>query len=243
VISVLLVAGLGTAFVVKGFLNGRLSLNHPSVEQFPVRGIDVSHYQGTIDWARVRADGVDFAYVKATEGGDFTDPAFTILSEGARRAGVRVGAYHYFTFCTGGAAQARQFLAVTGGPKQGDLPPVVDLEFGGNCSRVLTPAELDREYAAFEAPVRAAFGRSPVLYVTTDIMTRYLAGAEQRGSALAARSLWIRNIVRGPGGGCERWSIWQYTNRGQVDGVAEAVDLDVYCGTRQAFEQDFAPTR
>lgn len=93
-----------------------------------MRGIDVSHHQGDIDWQRVAADDVAFAIIKATEGGDHIDDAFaTNLSE-ARAAGLVVGAYHFFTFCRPGADQAKNFLAVVprGEPM---LPPVVDIEF------------------------------------------------------------------------------------------------------------------
>ena len=202
-----------------------------------MRGIDVSHYQGDVDWNRVRAAGIDFAYIKATEGGDFTDPGYHALVSGARAAGMRIGFYHYFTFCTDGAAQARQFLSVTSGPRPGDLPPVVDLEFGGNCSRVPTTDELDRQFAAFEEPVRKVYGRSPMLYLTADFAARYLDTSLNPAASLRGKERWVRNILTEPKGGCGRWSFWQYANRGWVDGIQKPVDLDAFCGTRDAFER------
>jgi lysozyme len=218
---------------------GILHLPYPTRDSLPIHGVDVSHYQGRVNWDRIRAAGFEFAFVKASEGQTYSDPEFERLATGARRAGLRVGAYHYFTFCTDGAAQARQFLAATGGPVPGDLPPVVDLEFGGNCSRRPSPADLDGQYAAFEAIVRSAYGRSPVLYVTKEFNDRYLTGASARNSALAGRQLWIRSLVGRPAGGCERWTFWQYADRGRVDGVPGAVDLNAYCGNRRSFVRDF----
>jgi lysozyme len=220
-----------------GLRNGVLHLPYPSREDFPVQGIDVSNHQGSIDWARVRVAGYRFAYIKASEGKTFTDPDFATFAAGARAAGLRVGAYHYFTLCTPGADQARRFVAASGGPMPGDLPPVVDLEFGGNCSHRPSQADFDREYAAFDAAVTAAFGRPPVLYLTSDFAARYVDGAQRRGAVQADRQTWLRKILGRPSGGCESWTFWQYSARGRVDGVDGPVDLDAYCGDEASFER------
>ena len=78
----------------------------PDRGKYPVRGIDVSHHQGPIDWQRVAADDVAFAVIKATEGGDHVDDAFATNLREARAAGLAVGAYHFFTFCRPGGDQA-----------------------------------------------------------------------------------------------------------------------------------------
>lgn len=218
-----------------GLWTGILHLPYPSRSQYPVRGIDVSNHQGAIDWERVRAAGISFAYVKASEGRTFTDPDFAAFASGARRAGLRVGAYHYFTLCSPGGAQAERFIAASGGPVPGDLPPVVDLEFGGNCAHRPTVADFDREYAAFDAAVTAAFGHPPVLYLTSDFADQYLDGARRRGAAQAGRQQWVRETLGRPGGGCVRWTFWQYSARGRVDGVDGPVDLDIYCGDERSF--------
>ncbi|HEV7717761.1 MAG TPA: GH25 family lysozyme, partial [Arsenicitalea sp.] len=104
----------------------------PDRLKYPVRGIDVSHHQGKIDWPGVAVTGVSFAYIKASEGGDHVDTAFGPNWSGARSVGITVGAYHFFTLCRPGAEQAANFLRVL--PlDQPMLPPVIDLEFGGNC--------------------------------------------------------------------------------------------------------------
>jgi lysozyme len=238
-VAAVAVLAVGAGLVGWGVWTGRLRVNHPSASEFPVRGIDVSSYQGRIDWGQLRGEGLDFVYVKATEGGDFTDPAYAGNVAGARAAGLRVGAYHFFTFCRDGAEQARHALAVIGRDGDADLPLVVDLEFGGNCSRTPSAEELDRQFAAFQAVVRGTLRRAPVLYVTQDFADRYLAGAAGRGSPLAGHRLWVRSVVGGPGGRCDRWAFWQYANRGQARGVHGPVDLNVYCGDRATWAREF----
>lgn len=77
--------------------------------QYRVRGIDVSHHHGEIDWAQVAQSGVAFVSVKASEGGELSDPRFLANVTGARAAGLKVGAYHFFTFCRPGEDQAKTF--------------------------------------------------------------------------------------------------------------------------------------
>src|SRR5262245_49797633 len=89
------------------------------------RGVDVSHYDGTIDWAKVKAAGIDFAFMKATENLNFVDPTFATNWTNAGTAGVIRGAYHFFRASVDGAKQAEFFVQTTGLPEPGDLPPVI----------------------------------------------------------------------------------------------------------------------
>src|SRR5437899_1806639 len=96
-------------------------------------GIDVSNYQGAINWGRVASGDIAFAYIKATEGSTYIDPRFTENWNGAAAAGLQRGAYHFFTFCSSGQDQAVNYLHVV--PVEADaLPPAIDLELSGNCS-------------------------------------------------------------------------------------------------------------
>jgi len=190
----------------------------PDRDRYPVRGIDVSHHQGAIDWPRVARDDVAFVYMKATEGGDHRDRAFARNWREARAAGLAVGAYHFFTFCRPGADQAKNFLAVV--PVEPDaLPPAVDLEFGGNCGKTPDAKTMRAELDAFLAPVERAYGRPVVLYVTTEFLAAY-------ADALPPRALWRRSILREPDDSAP-WRLWQYHNRGRVEGIVGPVDLNV----------------
>jgi lysozyme len=198
----------------------------PDRDRYPIRGIDVSHHQGVIDWKKVAGDDVAFAYLKATEGGDFRDRAFVRNWRDARGAGISVGAYHFFTFCRPGTDQAANFLAVV--PVEADaLPPAVDLEFGGNCGRTPDAATMRRELDAFLAPVERAYGKPALLYVTPEFLDAY-------SKQLPTRALWRRSILRKPDDAAP-WRIWQYHNRGRVDGIAGPVDLNVFVDDADAF--------
>lgn len=185
-------------------------------------GIDVSAHQGGIDWAAVARDGVSAAYVKATEGASWRDPRFTANWHEARTAGLRVGAYHYFTLCSDGQAQAANLLGVlaavhdTGGPPP--MAPVVDLEFGGNCSRRPPHDEVLAHLRTFIDRVEASTQQQVVMYVLPEFEDRYPLTPE------LDRPRWVRRLAWRPS---QPWTWWQVNNRALVDGVAGPVDLDV----------------
>lgn len=128
----LILPGLAAAAAIAAaaglWMIGVLHAPAPDASRYPVRGIDVSHHQGLITWGRLPRQGVRFAYIKASEGGDLRDPMFRAAARQAHEAGLAVGAYHYFTLCRPGAVQAANFIdAIAEAPT--DLPPAVDLEF------------------------------------------------------------------------------------------------------------------
>lgn len=198
----------------------------PDRSAYPLRGIDVSHHQGDIDWGRVAADDVSFVVMKATEGGDHVDRKFAFNLAAARQARLKVGAYHFFTFCRPGADQAANFLRIV--PADDDLlPPVVDIEFGGNCPDRPSPDRFATELKAFLDPVEQAFGKPAIVYVIGDAIDMY-------GSVIPERRLWVRSLAYHPGH--EDWIYWQYHNSGSVDGITGPVDLNVLQGGEDALE-------
>lgn len=217
-----------------GLQRGWWRLTHPDRLRFPVWGLDVSHHQGQIDWPAVASEPhLAFAYIKATEGGDWTDPRFEENWREARRAGFRVGAYHFFTFCRPPLDQARHFLAIL--PREaGMLPPAIDLEFGGNCSRTPDAPSLRKDLADWLHAVEDAIGARPVIYVTAEAYEAFLDGSD-----FADRyPIWIRDIwaePRLPDGAT--WTFWQFANRARVRGIDTFVDLNVFAGSRESFGQ------
>ena len=109
----------------------------------------------------------------------------------ARAAGLAVGAYHFFTFCRPGADQAKNFISVVP-HDQPLLPPVVDIEFGGNCPQRPSPEQLNAELQAFLGPVEAAFGKTAIVYLTDEAEAAY-------AGQIAARQLWLRSLADGAG--------------------------------------------
>lgn len=220
------VSVLGALLVVVALL--ALSLEYgrrPAADAFAVRGIDVSHHQGEIDWVRVGAHGVNFAFIKATEGRDHQDRRFRENWDAAAVAGVVRGAYHYFTFCSPGAAQADHFLA-TVPPTPGVLPPVVDVEFAGNCKAWSSIDEIRAELQVMLDRLEEAWGLRPLLYLTNESERRIIHGHFDR------YPIWIRNVYWRPPADEPGWLFWQYTDEGEVDGIDTPVDQNVYRGRR-----------
>ncbi|MFS3127614.1 GH25 family lysozyme [Nocardioides sp. Bht2] len=184
-------------------------------------GIDASHHQGVIDWKRVAADEIEFAYLKASEGSTFTDPRFADNRRQALAAGLRVGGYHYFSICSPGAPQAKHFVQVLGeqGDRRTTLPPAVDLELGGNCAQPPARAELLREVQGFIDDVEAATGRNVVVYAYPDFEERFHL------TAALDRRLWVRLLGKEEPG--SDWWMWQKSDSARVDGVPGNVDLNL----------------
>lgn len=193
---------------------------HPSGRTFPTQGIDVSHHQGRIAWSLLPRQGVDFAYIKASEGGDFRDRLFAENWRGARTAGIPRGAYHFFTLCRPGADQAANFIAAV--PREADvLPPAVDLEHLGNCSRRVTVDAFHAELNAFIGRVEPHYGKSVLLYLTAEFDETYEV------SARVNRPLWLRSLVLQPSFGTRRWQLWQVSNFRKLRGIDGRVDWNV----------------
>ena len=193
---------------------------HPSERRYPTQGIDISHHQGRIAWAKLPRQGVDFAYIKATEGADHIDRRFSINWRAARAAGIRRGAYHFFTLCRSGRDQAGHFVRHVP-TEAAALPPAVDLEFPGNCPRRPSRAKFHKELGNFLRIVEARYGKRAVLYLTRRFDRHY------RVSATFKRPLWLRSLRSEPRFGSRRWTIWQSSNSRRLDGVHGRVDWNV----------------
>ena len=200
---------------------------------YPVHGIDVSKYQGDIDWPRVRRSGVSFAFIKATEGGDHTDDRFLDNWHAAGAAGMPRGAYHYYYFCRTPAEQAAWFM--THVPKdRSALPPVLDLEWthrSKTCRRFPDPATVRAEARTFLQLLTAYYGKRPVIYTTVDFYR------DNELHSLAGYSFWLRSVAGHPqetypGQG---WAFWQYTGTGVVSGIDGPTDLNVFAGSPTQF--------
>ena len=210
----LLLAAVGLWYAAAGW--------HPSDQSYPQQGIDVSHHQGAIDWAALPAQGVDFAYIKASEGGDYRDDRFAQNWAAAARAGVPRGAYHFFTLCRSGAEQAANFIAAV--PRGTMLPPAVDLEFLGNCRARLPADRVLPEVRAFVTRIEAHYGQQAILYLTREFDQAYGV------SAAISRPLWLRSLVFAPTWSPRPWTLWQASNFRRLRGIDGRVDWNVRTG-------------
>jgi lysozyme len=181
-------------------------------------GIDVSNHQGRIDWADVASDNISSAYIKATEGDDFVDKSFSENWSGAASAGVARGAYHFFTLCSSGAAQAANFLRVVPADPNA-LPPAVDLEYSG-CSKRPDNASFQQELRAFIETVESKTGKEVLVYALPSFTKTYPITENW------IRDRWVRRLFRRPAD--DGWAVWQVSDRGRVKGIGEPVDIDVW---------------
>lgn len=193
-----------------------------------LRGADVSHYSGAVDWDRVAEGGLDFVFLKASEGIDAPDPAFAAHWAEAKRVGIRRGAYHYFIAEDDGRQQAELFLSQLR-LEPGDLPPVVDVESLSSG----TVEQLRSNLARFVSWVWAETGLSPVIYTGPNFWREHLGGG------YANHPLWIAETgVAEPTvpHDWRGWHFWQYSENGSVEGVEKDVDLSWFVGDRAALE-------
>jgi len=202
---------------------------------FPVKGIDVSYYQGDIDWQTVRAAGIDFAYLKATEGGDHLDPKFQANWAAAKSAGVARGAYHFIYWCRPAHEQAFWFM-LNVPPDADALPPVLDLEWNGHsptCSKRLAPAKAREMIDVLLAAMEAHTGKRPIIYTDTTFHADVLEGHYRN------YSFWLRSVAAEPKKIFKDrpWIMWQYTTTGRVKGVSGDVDLNAFNGNSRGWRR------
>lgn len=198
-------------------------------------GIDVSYYQGVIDWSRVKAAGNQFAFIRLSDGARFRDPKFAINWDGARAAGVIRGAYQFFRPSQSVEAQAEIMVQAIGRYRPGDLPPVLDVEATGN----LSASAIASRIRTWHDLVKTGTGATPIIYTGKYFWRDEVGGAR----AFSDNALWIAQYTSK----CPdlpmpwtRWTFWQNSDRGAVDGVRGRVDLDKFNGTLaelQAFAQ------
>lgn len=195
-------------------------------EGYEVRGIDVSHYQGHINWERLsRAmvnDGpVRFAIVKATEGVSVTDVNFEDNFRESRRHGMIRGAYHYFSPDVPASDQAEWFIRRVR-LEPGDLPPVLDIEDAGD----LSLEDVHDAALTWLLLVEDHYGVKPILYTNLKFKRRYLSSADFKDYPFWIAHYYVKN-VGWPG----QWHFWQHTDRGRLPGIRGFVDFNVYNGS------------
>jgi GH25 family lysozyme M1 (1,4-beta-N-acetylmuramidase) len=193
-------------------------------------GIDISHWQGHVDWSKVRSDDVTFAFMKATEGSYYTDPTLRTNWRGAEKVGIYRAAYHFArpSRRTGSAAsQARYFVSRAGTfHGTGDLPPVLDLEATGG----LGPAALRTWVSTWLRTVERLTGRTPILYFSPYFWVDHLGNS----TAFTRYPLWIAHYTSTAPmvpGGWPTWTFWQRTSSGHVDGIGGQVDMNRFHGS------------
>jgi GH25 family lysozyme M1 (1,4-beta-N-acetylmuramidase) len=202
---------------------------------YPVKGIDVSSYQGNVNWSQVAAGGGVFAYAKATEGNGYLNPYFGQQYNGAKNAGLYAGAYDFARpDQRSGTSEADFFLDHAGYAHDGrTLPPMVDLEWGSatgvpsDCY-YQSPAQMVTWIRDFVNEVRARTGQPTMIYTATSWWNECTGS----NGSFGTNPLFIANYNGSPGvlpPGWSRWTLWQYSDQGSLPG-----DQDVFNGDLNA---------
>jgi GH25 family lysozyme M1 (1,4-beta-N-acetylmuramidase) len=192
------------------------------------QGIDVSHYNGNIDWQQVAAAGKTFAFIKATEGITYQDNQFLANVQGARDANILVGAYHFLNATTtdGARQEAANFArAIESAGGSLDLPPVMDYE---NNPKGLTPAQISEVAHAFLDETEKLTGRLPIVYTGNVFASKF-------DPTFSMYKLWVArySTTQKPTAvpAWDNWWAWQYSSTGSVPGIRGNVDLNEFNGT------------
>lgn len=208
------IAAAGLSLAYRRYVSATPAVN-PDEELYPSRGIDISAHNGEIDFRKVIKDGYDFAIVKATEGTNFKDKAFVDNIREAKKAGMRIGAYHFFRFDTDGRMQAINLMHSLRN-RSTDFPAVIDIEEWGNpdgnaTSRIISRLRDMIDHLEY-------YGIDIILYTNKDGYNRFIKGNFDN------YPLWICSFTE-PEPGID-WTIWQYSHSGRVKGIRGKVDLN-----------------
>jgi lysozyme len=220
----LLVAGCGDATVLDEHVGQVSSAIVICPDGDTQEGIDVSHFQGTIDWNAVAADGVAFAIARASDG-DLKDPEFGTNWQSIKDVGMLRGAYQFFRPGGDPEEQARLFIDEVGVLGPGDLPGMIDVE---STDRLL-PSEIAANVATWVEMVSEATGRVPIIYTGS-----YFWNDNVQTDEFADNPLWVAHYTNS----CPNvpdawpaWTIWQYTAIGSVAGIGGNVPRNLFNGS------------
>lgn len=193
-------------------------------------GIDVSKHQGRIDWKTVASNpNIQFVYIKATEGATLVDNRYDYNLRKAREAGLKVGSYHFFLAWRPAKQQFDNFKRNVDRSKQ-DLLPMVDVEESG--CRGYSRQQLQANLGEFMQLVKAEYGKYPILYSQYRFYNQMLAPEYNRYYIFMARYSKTPPTLKGDG----KYNIWQYSEKGHIDGIRGTVDLDRFCNGTSLYD-------
>ena len=227
------VASLLVLLLAAGLWRVSRHLIHPKVvvarAEYPIQGIDVSSHNGSIDFSRVAANGISFVYAKASEGTQFRDPKFSYNITAAHKAGLIVGAYHFFRKDKPGKEQARNFIDAVRNVHL-DMPLVIDVEDWGNSS-FSNHDEVIRNLSDMIKALQADDYRL-MIYTNKDGYRKYLH------EHFPDLPLWLCAFTH-PKKLQKSYSyvIHQFSHWGSVDGIEGEVDLNIFCGDSTAWQR------
>jgi lysozyme len=199
---------------------------------YAIHGIDVSKYQQNVRWEAVKQMKVNdvqlgFAFIKATQGSDRTDNTYSLNWKQAKEAAIARGAYHFYNPAQNGRSQAKHFIS-TVKLESGDLPPVLDIE----STKGVSAKKLKKELKTWLKEVEDHYKIKPIIYTNAGFYNNIL------GSDFDQYPLWVAHYNEVVQPAVKRnWLFWQHSDKGRVDGIAAAVDFNVFNGDSTAFKE------
>jgi len=198
----------------------------PEPVGFEIRGIDISHYQKKIDWAALKESEVGgyplrFVICKATEGLTINDSFYKDNIYHARRMNIITGAYHFYIPGSNARRQAEYYIKNVE-LRQGDLPPILDVEKTGS----LSDMKLQADVLEWLKIVENHYGVRPIIYASYDFKRSHLNTPE-----LNKYPFWVARYYKDELGYNGPWIMWQYTDIGTIDGIKGKVDCNVFNGS------------
>lgn len=200
-------------------------------------GIDVAHHEGIIDWKRVAAAGVKYAFLKASEASTFKDKRYKSNRAGCAANDIPSGGYHFFRPHAPVSNQVKNFVSMVGAMQEGELPPVLDLEVPESWRNLSLKQRLNITRAWLNG-VENALGVKPIIYLSSSFAGDVL-GSDK---FLANYVLWLAHYTKAanprvpePWKSSSSWTFWQYSETGRVDGIKDdLVDLNRFNGNGEA---------
>ena len=223
--SLLIALGL---FLLRCVSESQTSATKRPDSEAEVIGIDVSKYQGAIDFDKVKAANIDYVFIRATEGITYQDIDFAANIESARAAGLVVGAYHFYETNDDPIAQLGNFTN-TVSLQRGDLPPIVDIEK----LHKNDDSNLTQNIQAFLDGLESHYGIKPIIYTGRNFANEYMAGFGDYALWLAEYEVDAPTL---PAGWAD-WTFWQWSQSSTIEGIDGQVDGDRYSGSAASFRE------
>lgn len=192
--------------------------------KYSVKGIDVSHHNPILNWEEVKNQGINFAYIKATEGISHDDRNYIYNYKLARESNVKVGSYHFYNFAVSGREQAKHFIRVAS-CNSGDLLPAIDVEHSPANPYSKDSAFVNnviQELQIMENELYEYYGFHPMIYTNLDCYKLYIKNRFDNNP------IWISSLQNEPNENIKNWKIWQFTHKGKLPGIVGDIDFNYF---------------
>jgi len=234
-----LAAGIGVLIIIALIIYGCSNFLGGKGDDHVVKGVDLSAYQGEIDWNLLASQNIDFAFIKATEGKDFVDEQFEKNWKESQKTGLKVGAYHFLSYDSTGKEQAKNFIDHVPVSSK-NLPPVVDMElYGVYEAAPMEKAKVKVILDEFLKELENNYKVKPIIYTNQYLFDMYI------GTDYKDYKIWIVDLDNNwpdtlPNG--QEWKFWQFSHRNVLDGYTGSetfIDMNLYNGTYNEFIKEF----